>query len=158
MEKRKVKMTYTFENEPKYNELDCRRIRVDDLVKVAHTMVDAYKDTVDYEGESHDDALLELRNVVNGGYGSYIDEASFLIEQGNEVVSVILISLFNVKPLVTYVFTAKKHMCKGHAASLLWTSINVLQKMGYNEIFLYVTEGNDSAINLYRKLGFVVVE
>ena len=163
MNKRKVKMTIRLDSMMEYPivESDVRRLRrieVEDVENIAHTMVDAYTETIDYEGESAEDAAGEVQNVLQDGYGRYMQEASFLIEGDASVASAIMINLFQGSPMVTYVFTAKKYSRQGHAKSLLLKSIAVLKDNGYKELSLYVTEGNDSAIKLYTKLGFRVVD
>lgn len=156
MSKRRLKLVYHVAGDMPINETkNCRVVELDDLDKIAWTMLDAYRDTVDYEGETYDETLAELKNVVNDGYGKYLAEASFLIEHNDEIASAILINLYKGKPLITYVFTAKKFLNHGHATSLINRSIKALKDMGYNELTLYVTEENINALRLYKKLGFI---
>lgn len=155
MNKQKLKMSYQIKEIPTLGNHKPRRIKESDLEHIAHIMLDAYMDTVDYEGESYEDAYGELKNVVNDGYGKYIENASFLIEQEGEAASAILINLFREQPLITYIFTAKKYSNQGHASTLIKSSIKALQEMGYKEVILYVTEENTNAVALYRKLGFI---
>ncbi|HYE11793.1 MAG TPA: GNAT family N-acetyltransferase, partial [Patescibacteria group bacterium] len=94
----------------------------------------------------------------NHGYGKFIAEASFWVEQNNEVASVILLNLFEGKPLITEVFTGKKYYKQGMAGALIITSMNALYNMGYEELYLNVKKENVGAIKLYKDLGFKVVE
>ncbi len=128
------------------------KTRIEDL---AAAMLDAYRDTVDYEGEDLEGCVKELRGVVDGKYGHFIRDASYFIEKDGEISSAIFISLWKEKPLVTYIFTIKKHSGCHMARALLLKSIDSLCRMGYEELFLFVTVANESAVKLYRDIGFV---
>lgn len=46
---------------------------------------------------------------------------------------------------------------KGYAGRLLAHAIRVLKEKNANQFFLEVREGNDDAITLYRKFGFIMI-
>jgi ribosomal protein S18 acetylase RimI-like enzyme len=46
---------------------------------------------------------------------------------------------------------------RGIGTFLLHASGNALLRTGYTELDLFVTEDNDPAVNLYRKVGFDVI-
>jgi GNAT superfamily N-acetyltransferase len=114
-------------------------------------------DTPDYENETYEDALNEIKKVLNGGYGPFIYEASFLIEAEGEIASVILVNLFENEPLITYLFTRKKFLNQGMASSLIERSKHELIKSEYKKINLFVNKDNNSAINNYLKAGFKII-
>ena len=55
---------------------------------------------------------------------------------------------------ITNVATAAKHRKKGVATKLLLKLFGICQQRQVEKIFLEVRESNESAINLYTKMGF----
>lgn len=134
-----------------------RKIADDDAQKVAKTMFEAYLGTVDQQEDSYEEALVEVMNIFNDGYGKFIYDASFIVEKDNEAASVILINIYEGKPLVTEIFTVRDCCKQGMAGELLRASMNALYRMGYKELVLYVKRENINAIKLYEKIGFKAV-
>jgi len=131
------------------------RINTYDKNGLAISMLEAFKDTEDFEGETLEDLNEEIHSVVESAFGTFIPDASFQIKQNKIIVSAILISLYKGKPLVSELFTRKKYSNLGMASSLLRKSINVLFKLGYENLVLYVHPRNVVAVNLYKKIGFI---
>lgn len=125
------------------------------LPGMAEALLDAYQDTVDYEGESYEDALEELSQVLLGRYGPLMQEASWLIlDNLGDVAAGVLVCLFQEEPTITYTFTRKTHRRKGYATLLLNKAQDTLYDLGYDNLSLYVTLENKEALNLYECLGF----
>lgn len=154
MPNEKIKMVFKIQPQKIENEYKTRNIKETDISEIGAVMLDAYKDTVDDEGETLADACCEIENVLKGKYGEFISEASYLVEVDHKISSVILLSLFEGKPLITYVFTSKKNTGKGMAKYLIQKSMNSLFEFGYEELILFVTKKNNDAIRLYEKIGF----
>ena len=133
-----------------------RNVVSEDQEILAKAMLDAYMGTVDQMEDTFDEALTEVRNILNGGYGQFMAKASFLIEQNDEVASVILVNLYDGKPLITEIFTGKMYYRQGMAGVLIRASMNVLFEMSYEELVLNVMPENTGAIKLYEGLGFRV--
>ncbi|HEX9026222.1 MAG TPA: GNAT family N-acetyltransferase [Clostridium sp.] len=140
----KLKEVYTFD-----------KISSDDINRLSVSMLEAFKDTEDFNGETLEDLNKEIYSVVESTFGTFIPEASFQIKQNGEIAAVILISLYKDKPFVSELFTIKKYLKLGMASSLLKKSINVLLNSGYEDLVLYVHPKNTGAVNLYRKIGFI---
>lgn len=155
MGENRITMTCKLENHLIENIYLLKHITEDDLTKVAATMLDAYRGTVDQHEETLQEAICEVENIVNDGYGPFISDASYWIEQNNEAAAVICINLFDGRPLITEVFTGKKYHRNGLAKLLIKTSMNTLFHKGYDEIDLNVTVENSKALQLYESLGFV---
>ncbi|MRN55617.1 GNAT family N-acetyltransferase [Paenibacillus monticola] len=134
------------------------RIHAEDINALAVSMLDAFTDTEDFEGETLEDLHEEILSVVVDGFGVFIPEASFQIKQNSDIASVILISMYKGNPFVSELFTTKKYLNLGMASSLLNKSINVLWELGYENLILYVHPRNIGAINLYKKIGFTELE
>ena len=84
------------------------------LPGMAQALLDAYQDTVDYEGESYEDALEELSQVLQGRYGPLLQEASWLIlDDLGDIAAGVLVCLFQGEPTITYTFTKSPTAGKG---------------------------------------------
>ena len=130
-------------------------ISTDDISGLSNSMLDAFRDTEDFEDETLEDLNEEIHSVIDSTFGIFISDASFQIKQNTEIASAILISLYEGTPLGSELFTKKKYMNLGMASSLLKNSINVLLKLGYENLALNVCPGNVGAVNLYKKIGFI---
>jgi len=125
-----------------------------DQEALAELMLDAYKGTVDYEGESLEDAREEIGNIAAGKYGTFLKDHSFLSWEEGILASATLVTLFEEKPLLAIGMTRSEFKRRGHAKELITASAISLQKAGYKSLDLWVTDTNEPAVNLYRKLGF----
>jgi GNAT superfamily N-acetyltransferase len=125
-----------------------------DPAALAELMLDSYKGTVDYEGESLEDARIEISNLIEGKYGHFLGEHSFLYWEEGELASATLVTLLEGRPLLAFSMTRSSHKRRGHATALILATADSLAKAGYGCLDLWVTESNKAAINLYRKLGF----
>lgn len=130
-------------------------INTDDINDLAISMLDAFRDTEDFNGETLENLDEKIHGIVESNFGIFIPNASFQIKRNTEIASAILISLYEGKPLVSELFTRKKYMNLGMATSLLKKSINVLLSLGYENLILYVHPRNIGAVNLYKKIGFI---
>lgn len=124
------------------------------LYAMAEAVLDAYRDTIDYEGEDLEQTLDELKRVYKGSYGPLMEEASFLLMEDNLVKAGVLVCLYRGEPTITYTFTRKKDQRLGYATLLILKSAHELYKLGYHSLYLYVTVENSSALRLYESLGF----
>ncbi len=136
-----------------------RPVTATDTPALAGLMFDAYLDTIDYEGETLEDALTEIKNVFAGEDGPLLDSCSLVIEQDGQAVACALVTLWRKtgRPLVSEVFVHPTVKNKGMGRYLLQKSINALLALGHDDLALYVTEGNLPAQHLYESLGFQVV-
>lgn len=70
-------------------------------------MLQAYKGTADYDGESLEDSIGEIKGTLEGKYGSLIEQASYVIEE-NGISAAAVIFTMNEKekiPLLTFAMT-----------------------------------------------------
>jgi GNAT superfamily N-acetyltransferase len=124
------------------------------LSDLAALFLDAYRDTIDYEGETIEDAQAELQNVMSGGFGPVIGAASICLIVDNIPASAIFVTNREGIPFIPYMVTGKKYMGRGFARKLMLNAFAVLQKLGHEEVTLAVTRGNSAAEHLYESLGF----
>ena len=121
-------------------------------------MLVAYRGTVDDEGESEPDAIAEVERTMGGEYGPLLDDCSFVVEDRERIVGASMTTLFDSDPFLTYLVVDPEMQRRGIGTFLVAASGNALLSAGYARLDLFVTEANEPAVNLYRKLGFRVVD
>ncbi len=136
----------------------CRTVTEEDTGSLARLMLAAYQRTIDYDGETLEDALFEVRGVFQGKVGDFQELCSFAIEDQGRFVSAIIVTLWKEKPLLAYSMTHPDFKSRGMATYLLKSAINALLTFGYKELFLVVTDGNAPAQHVYEKVGFIPIE
>ena len=127
------------------------------LDAMADAFLDAYRDTVDYEGENLEQTLDEIRRVYKGCYGPFMQDSSFLLIEEGMVRAGVLICLYRDEPTITYTFTRKKDQRLGYATLLINRAAFELYKKGFHSLYLYVTVENTDALRLYESMGFIEV-
>ena len=120
----------------------------------------AYRGTIDDEGDSFADALVEIEKTFRGDYGCFLPACSFVVEEGEFLASACLTTFFDPHdaPLVVFLMTRPEAKRHGLARHLLERSMNALLEAGYERVTLVVTDGNEPAQSLYRRLGFTPIE
>ena len=141
----------------------CRTVVPSDRDALARLMLDAYRGTVDYNGETLGDALKEVGSTLSGSYGRFLFDCSFVVDGGTELSSASLVTSFNSgesgeRALLAFVMTAKRHQRQGMAATLVRHSAAALRGKGYTRLELVVTTDNAPAKQLYARLGFRPVQ
>ncbi len=126
---------------------------------LAALMLDAYRGTVDYEGESLEDALQEIDRVCSGSYGRFLSDCSFVFDGEEGLSSACLVALLNEgkpdeTPLLAFAMTRKRDQRRGLSSALILGSAAALREKGYPRLALVVTADNTPARRLYEKLGF----
>ncbi|PKK39208.1 hypothetical protein ABB02_01440 [Clostridiaceae bacterium JG1575] len=135
--------------------LDVRPVDKGRLEEIADLMLNAYRNTPDYEGENRIDALREISMLFRGLYGDLMNEASFMILDEHEaIVSCLFICSFRGEPTLTYLFTGRDHLRKGLAKALIQSGESALALSGHQKLYLYVNTENHPALSLYQKIGF----
>ena len=128
--------------------------------KLARLMWAAYQGTVDYDGETLEDANKEIEHTFEGGYGALLSDCSFVIsdESGELLVSAILITLYQEAPLLAFSMTHPDYKRQGYGRILVREAMAALTEAGYSEVYLSVNGANEPALGLYRSFGFREVE
>lgn len=126
----------------------------DDAEALAQVMHEAYRDTVDDEGESLDDTRELVRQLFDGDFGTPLWAESEVIERAGRVVAATLLTRWQGSPFVAFTITAPHHQGRGLARAGLLRCINRLAAGGESVVRLIVTQGNAPAERLYERLGF----
>jgi ribosomal protein S18 acetylase RimI-like enzyme len=128
----------------------------DDIPALGRLMYQAYLGTVDYEGETEEDAIAELNKTWEGGYGEFNQSSSRVYEREGQLLSARLVNTWRGKPFIVYCFTHPSTKNQGLATVCMQSAIAALASRGESEVRLIVTLENLPAVQLYRRLGFEV--
>ena len=129
-----------------------------DQPALAQLMLDAYRGTVDDEGETLAQALIEVERTFDGGYGVFMPQCSKMVEYGARAASATLVTRWGGWPLVAFAMTAPDYRRQGLARACLVNTMQDLMDSGETRLNLVVTAQNTPAFLLYRTLGFQVCE
>lgn len=153
----RIPMKVRLQSSPPPEHSGIRPFKTKDLPALAELMFEAYQGTIDFEpGSSVQDALEQLEKTVQGEYGNFIPEASFVLEEDGVPLSASLITFWAPFNCPLLAFTMTRPECKGQglAALVMKSSMSALYHDGYNRLGLVVTDGNSPAQRLYERLGF----
>lgn len=133
-----------------------RAVRDSDGQDLAILLYAAYRGTIDDEKGTFDDAVAEIDGFFEGTYGRFFPDCSFVIEEGEFLVSASLVTWWEPHdaPLLAFAMTRPEAQRRGLARRLIEASMNALLDRAYTRLTLLVTDGNTPAQNLYRSLGF----
>jgi GNAT superfamily N-acetyltransferase len=141
-------------------ELPCHNVTPSDADALADLMLDSYRGSVDYNGETLDDARAEIGRTIGGTYGRFLPGCSFVVEESGTLVSASLVTLLNEGqsdewPLLAYSMTRPSARRRGLASALILRSAAALSAAGFKKLGLAVTAANAPARRVYDRLGFV---
>lgn len=134
-----------------------RRPTKDDHESLASLMLDAYIGTIDYDGETIDDANQEVGSYFSGK--PLLECSNLYFDQGI-LVSACLVAIYDDPrtPFVSYVMTRAKDKRTGLARRLLEASVCDLDRAGYKQVLAWITDGNEPSERLHRSLKFEPLE
>jgi GNAT superfamily N-acetyltransferase len=133
-----------------------RYVSKSDIPQIGDLLNAAYRGTVDDEGDDRETWTYHARDVVRGQYGPFITAASFAtpVEPPFACASLVVESAPK-HALLGQVVTRRELTNRGLARSLINLSLDALTVLGYEDCFLEVTLGNENAVHLYQRMGFV---
>lgn len=138
-----------------------RQLAAPDEAALARLMLDAYRGTVDDQGETLPDAEAEVRGLFSGQYGEMNWNASFAVTDAGSantdqaLYAATAVTSTSRGPLLAFSLSAPDRQRRGLATSLIGHSARVLHEQGHGTLTLVVTAGNGPAEALYARLGFV---
>jgi len=136
--------------------IDGLRLPLDaDVHQLASLMYSAYRGTIDDEGESEADALVEVQKTFASAYGSFVPSCFAVVERGGRLLSATLVTRWQDRPFVAFSMTEPNSKRTGLARACMMTAMSRLHAAGEHELGLVVTLANVPAFNLYTSLGFV---
>jgi len=102
-------------------------------------MADAYRGTVDDEGEDQPAAFRELQATANGAYGPALRHAWLLYELDGDVLAAVICTTWQGLPFVAYAFTHPSRQRQGISSLLLLAAAGEVQRAGGVQLSLIVT-------------------
>jgi RimJ/RimL family protein N-acetyltransferase len=134
-----------------------RPVQSADLVPLAELMLDAYRDTVDYEGESLPEAVREVEHYFSpAAENPALLGPSVMVVDGESVLCACLMKFWRHRscPLVGYVICRAEHKGHGLATSALHETLRLLRQARYGKVRAVITEGNAPSERLFLAARF----
>jgi ribosomal protein S18 acetylase RimI-like enzyme len=101
------------------------------------------------------DAARLVEDLFGGRWGEFSPEGSWGIEVGGRLVAALLCVRRPNGVLIADVMVDPARQGEGLGRTILASALHSLAEAGLVPVFLNVTEGNDRAVRLYERLGFV---
>jgi L-amino acid N-acyltransferase YncA len=135
------------------SQLDARRVEVGDRDRLALLVLDAYRGTVDDEGESLDDAFL----AIDAWFAAIEWEHSFVLDRDGELIAASFVVVVEGVRYIDPVLTAPDHKGHGLGTAMVCRSLRSLAADDVREVGATITDGNEPSERLFARLGFVRV-
>jgi ribosomal protein S18 acetylase RimI-like enzyme len=119
-----------------------------------HGRFDRYLFLQDWDEERDSSSLV--RDVFAGRWGEFLPSGSWTAEREGRLLAATLASRRRQGVLILEVIVDPASQGQGLGRSVLGASLRSLADAGEKSVYLNVTEGNERALRLYRRLGFVV--
>ncbi len=135
-----------------------RSVVEEDQELLARLMLDAFVDTIDYEGETLDETRHEVETFMKGSLvGPSILDCSLIAHNSSRILSACLISTWSERdyPWISYVMTAKNVKNQGLGYTVLLEGLSLLLTQGYSAVGAMITSGNIPSERLFTGLGFL---
>jgi RimJ/RimL family protein N-acetyltransferase len=121
---------------------------------LASLTMDAYVGTIDYNGETEEQAVEEVDGYFT--MEAYLDGS--VVALFDEVIqSAVLVSWVLGVPLVEYAMTRVAAKGQGLASALLDISIAAVWDSGAEELRAFITKGNTPSEKVFERAGFKVI-
>ncbi|HKW43148.1 MAG TPA: GNAT family N-acetyltransferase [Thermoplasmata archaeon] len=124
-------------------------------------LMEVYDGHIEQAFGLHAGSEAEWRDYVTGLFkgdsGRFMPDASYVALDEGRLIGAILITDWMAMPLVAELGVAKARRGKGLGRALLAAAMNRLAQRDSPRIALYVTIGNDPAIDLYTSMGFAQI-
>ena len=125
-----------------------------DAAALSALLLEAYRGTLDDEGETPEDARRIVREIFAGAAGPMMWSVSEVTEREGRIVAAALVTLWQDLPLLAQVVTAPAWQGQGLARAGVQRVMNRLAAGDETRLRLVVTQGNVRAEALYESLGF----
>ncbi|MEM9564283.1 MAG: GNAT family N-acetyltransferase [Actinomycetota bacterium] len=125
----------------------------DDRSQLAGLLLDAYRGTIDDEGEDGDDALAaidEYRERIQRDWSVVAEDA------GRPVAMCFVVEVDGIR-YVDPIAVAPSHKRRGLGGDLVLTVLHRLHEAGTERVGAVITDGNTPSQRLFTGLGFVRV-
>jgi RimJ/RimL family protein N-acetyltransferase len=131
---------------------DARMPTPADREALARLMLEAYRGTIDDEGESLDEAREEVDAWLASA--PLLDGSRVLGTRDGALISAVLVSRLGDLPIIAYAMTAPPHTARGLASALLSDVVASLAAQGERAVVAFITEGNLLSERVFTRAGF----
>lgn len=134
-----------------------RAASLDDAAMLAELMLDAYRNTIDYEGESITEAISEVDSYFSrSSMDPTVASHSLVLVFHDTIVCACLLEFWQKRsvPFVSFVMSRSTHKRQGLATFALQEAIDRLQQAGWAELRTIITENNAASEALFANAGF----
>jgi RimJ/RimL family protein N-acetyltransferase len=141
--------------------ISLRVAQITDSDALAELMIEAYRGTIDYDGETLNDAIAEVRAFFAAQRGGEpLVNISRLAFTSTQLIGACLVADWQERqsPLIAYVMTHVKWKNQGIGKILLGAVLQNLHEQDYQEVRAVITEGNDVSERLFARMGFQKVQ
>ena len=138
-------------------DVESREPTPSDREGLAELMLDAYRGTIDYDGETIDQARAEVASYFDGSADATpLLDASRVAVGADGIVSACLVSSWEhrSRPLIGYVMTRSAEKRRGIGRALLAESIAALRDEGHPDVRAVITDGNTPSERLFAAFGY----
>lgn len=132
-------------------ELSTRRVRAGDRERLAALMLDAYRGTIDDEGEDHDDAIAAVDEYL----ARLVPEHSVVVTEGDRLVAMAFVTVGDGVHYVDPIVVAADRKRTGLGRDAVRIVLGSLATAGVTEAGATITDGNTASERLFLGLGFV---
>ena len=133
-----------------------RAISKSDIKVIGHLMYDSYLNSVDYDGETINEACEEVENTFNGKYGAIMFDPSLILSLEKDLIGSTIFGLIDESPVLLFLIISSNFKRQGFGKLVLLKSLSILSSLGYDVCNLYVSSNNIPAIQLYQSIGFKI--
>ncbi len=133
-------------------QVEARHPGPEDAEALAHLMLEAYRGTIDYDGEGIDEARSEVSGWLSDD--ANLELSWLALDPDGHVVSACLVSDQNDGPLVGYVMTVPERKNHGLASALLRRTLATAMAAGHTQVEAWITEGNHPSEKVFLAAGF----
>ncbi len=130
-----------------------RRVTVADRDRLAVLLLDAYRGTIDDEGEGDDEA----RMAIDEYFARMEWKHSVVLEQDDRLVAMSFVVFVAGCYYIDPVATIASSKGRGHGPTVVLASLRSLAGNGVQEVGAVITDGNTPSERLFTGLGFMRV-
>ncbi len=136
--------------DPRPVDAELRALRPEDLDALAHLILDAYRGTIDDEGETMAEAVTEIEGWLAGT--PIMDRSIGAVVDGALVAAVLVMTLDDA-PFIAVVMTAAASKGSGLGRAVVEEAVTGLRRDGHRRVVLYITDGNVPSERLFASVG-----
>jgi GNAT superfamily N-acetyltransferase len=134
---------------------EARNVEADDLEGLAQLMLDSYRGTIDYDDETYEDAVTEVRSFLENDPAL---DHSYVVEADGSFVAGVLTQTRDEDIFIGYVMTRPEHKGTHIGRRLVHHALSRANADGYRRAVFYITQGNGPSEALFASLGAVAAD